>query len=180
MAFRLPRLPEADEIVTDKRRPTFKLQRWWQSVVTKLETQEGTQDALLAQIVAAQAAADAAQASADTAIADAAAAQAAADAALAAVDAISGSVTVSVDTALDGSVSNIFVDASGGVRTITLPAAVVGLASINITKIDATANAVNVIPQGGDTLNGGAGPVSSTTQNEIKTFVSDGVDQWFG
>lgn len=50
MVFRLPRLPETDEIVETNRRPTFKLQRWWQSVVTKIETQETTQDQMLIDI----------------------------------------------------------------------------------------------------------------------------------
>lgn len=50
MAFRLPRLPETAEIVEANRRPSIKFQRWWQSVVNKIETQEATQDQMLADI----------------------------------------------------------------------------------------------------------------------------------
>lgn len=50
MAFRLPRLPETIEIVEPNRRPSFKFQRWWQSIVSKLETQEGIQDQALIDI----------------------------------------------------------------------------------------------------------------------------------
>lgn len=172
MTFRLPRLPEADEIVTDKRRPTFKFQRWWQSVVVKLETQESGQDDLLAQILAAQD--DATQA-----LADAAAAQATADAALAAVPPTT-TITVSTNTVLDGTAASVLVDASGGVVTITLPSALSGPTLQTITKIDASGNAVNVVPTGTDTLNGGGGPVALTVQNEVHNFTTDQVDQWFG
>ncbi len=55
MSFRLPRLPEDAEIVTANRRPSFRFQRWWQSIVTKLEGQENTQDDILAQLQQAQA-----------------------------------------------------------------------------------------------------------------------------
>lgn len=61
MAFDLPRLPvfapqdwgELAAFMSD-------LQVWWQQVVEAIESQEGTQDALLAQIIAAQATATAA------------------------------------------------------------------------------------------------------------------------
>lgn len=86
MAFRLPRLPDDIEIIEPSRRATFKFQRWWQSVVSKIETQEGTQDELLAAVIAAQAAADAANAAAAAAQTAADEAQAAADAAQGAVD----------------------------------------------------------------------------------------------
>src|SRR5690606_10815137 len=55
MSFRLPRLTEDAEIVTANRRPSFRFQRWWQSIVTKLEGQENTQDDILVQLQQAQA-----------------------------------------------------------------------------------------------------------------------------
>lgn len=66
--FRLPRLPRGVAIaVVSNGFPTIEFQRWWQSVVDKIETQETMQDTLLAAVIAAQAAATVAQASAVTA-----------------------------------------------------------------------------------------------------------------
>lgn len=63
--------------------------------------------------------------------------------------------TVSADTVLDSTYSIVFVDASGGAKTITLPLAndssSVGL-DFTIKKIDASANAVTVIVAGGQTI----------------------------
>jgi hypothetical protein len=53
MAFRLPRLPTTDEIVEVSRRPSVKFQRWWQSVIQKIETQEAAQDQMLEDIATA-------------------------------------------------------------------------------------------------------------------------------
>lgn len=53
MTLRLPRLPETAEIVEANRRPSFKFQRWWQSIVSKLEAQEATQDQMLEDIATA-------------------------------------------------------------------------------------------------------------------------------
>lgn len=76
-AFSLPRLDKALAIITKEGFPTYPFQQWWQSVVEKLEAQEGTQDQLIddlatavADITAAQAAADAAQDSADAVAGD--------------------------------------------------------------------------------------------------------------
>ena len=57
MAFRLPRLPRDTKIAGADGKPSLEFQRWWQSVVTSIETQEAAQDALLEQIIAARAAA---------------------------------------------------------------------------------------------------------------------------
>ncbi len=84
MTFRLPRLPQNFDLTTPRGWQQF--QQWWQSVVTKIETQENNQDTLLAAVVAAQAAADDAQTAADTAQAAAVAADTAADAAQTSAD----------------------------------------------------------------------------------------------
>ncbi len=88
--FRLPRLPRDVALIDLKTGfPTQQFQRWWQSVVTKIETQEGAQDDLLAAltaveeaVVTVEAAVVVVEAAAADASADAAAAQAAADEAL--------------------------------------------------------------------------------------------------
>jgi hypothetical protein len=49
----------------------------------------------------------------------------------------------------------VLVDASGASRTVTLPAAAVGLA-IGVRKTDTSANTVTVAPNGSDTFQGGA------------------------
>lgn len=79
--FRLPRFRSDVALVDASGKPTITFQRWWQSVVTKIEAQEAAQDALLEQIsdvlgltedletavTAAQTAADDAQVAADAA-----------------------------------------------------------------------------------------------------------------
>lgn len=118
-----------------------------------------------------------AQAAADSA-------QAAADAAQDAVDAIevppNGIQDVSSNTVLTPSDVLALVDASGGAVTISLSNASGYAVPVVITKVDGTGNAVNVVPTGGDTLNGGAGPVAITTPQAPRTFVADQVSQWLG
>jgi hypothetical protein len=53
--FRLPRLPRSEAIVDGAGKPLLALQRWWQSVMSKIETQEATQDTILADLAAVQA-----------------------------------------------------------------------------------------------------------------------------
>lgn len=66
MAFDLPRLPLFQPQSWDELAGFMaSLQIWWQQVVEAIETQETTQDDLLAQIIAAQATAAAAQTTAD-------------------------------------------------------------------------------------------------------------------
>lgn len=56
MEFRLPRLPRDTAIVDVKTgNPLLALQRWWQSTVERIEAQEGSQDAVIADLAAAQA-----------------------------------------------------------------------------------------------------------------------------
>ena len=176
MAFKLPRIPRG---MMPEAFCVF-----WDRVCTTIETQENTQDDLLAAIIAAQDAADAAQAAADTAATAAANAQTAADNAQAAVDAIevppTGSRTVSTTQALTPDDYTIVANASGGAITLTLPAAAAAMNSIIVTKVDATANAVNVQPAGADNLNGGGAPVAITTQYSPRIFNSDGGSDWYG
>jgi hypothetical protein len=85
--FRLPRLPRNVALVDVKTGfPTIEFQRWWQSVVSKIEVQETTQDGLLDEIAEIlgltsdlEAAIDVVEDLADDAQASADAAQAAAD-----------------------------------------------------------------------------------------------------
>lgn len=88
--------------------------------------------------------------------------------------------TVSGNTTLTASDSTVLVDATAGVVTITLPLASTVNNAIVVQKIDATANAVNVVPQGSNTLNGGAGPVALPAQYDSESFASNGVSAWFG
>ena len=65
MSFRLPRLQKTIEIVTKDRLPNLQFQRWWQSVIGKIEAQEAAQDQIISDL--AGAVADIAQAQADLA-----------------------------------------------------------------------------------------------------------------
>lgn len=91
-----------------------------------------------------------------------------------------GSRTLTTNTTLTASDSTVLVDATAGVVTITLPMASTVRNAIVVQKIDASANAVNVVPQGSNTLNGGAGPVALPTQYASESFASNGVSAWFG
>jgi hypothetical protein len=84
MVLKLPRLRRGVPMVTPAGTPTEGYAIADDARLSQLETVVNAQGDLIAQILAAQAAADAADAKAETAIADAAAAQAAADAAAAA------------------------------------------------------------------------------------------------
>lgn len=55
MAFRLPRLQSNVALVNAGGKPTSEFQRWWQSVIETLETQEQLQDATILAIQQAQA-----------------------------------------------------------------------------------------------------------------------------
>ena len=76
MAFRLPRLMTGAKIVNTDGTVSLEFQRWWQSMITTLESHEGYQDAILA----AQTAANTANAAAAVATAAAATANTTADA----------------------------------------------------------------------------------------------------
>jgi len=171
MAFRLPRARSTTQIAEPKTGTITKLfQQWLQRFAEQIEAQINA-------VLEAQAAADAAQTAADVA-------QAAAEAAQATADSIvvppSGVRNISADATLNPEDVTILVDASGGLTTISLSSASGYSVPVVITKVDGSGNAVDVVPTGGDTLNGGAGPVSLTLPNETKSFVGDQVSQWFG
>lgn len=54
MAFRLPRLPLDVSITDGSGRAKVLFQRWWQSIVQKIEAQEAAQDTAIADLAAAQ------------------------------------------------------------------------------------------------------------------------------
>lgn len=172
-------LPANVSIVDAQGYPNRAFSEWLRKVI------EGQ----VADILAAQQAADEAQAAVvitqaavETVEAAVVVAQEAAEAAQATADAIvvppTGTRTVSTDTTLTQDDSNVLVDASGGAVTITLLAAVQALTDITVKKIDASVNTVDVEPALGDDLNGSATPITLTTQFETRQFVSDGND-WF-
>lgn len=75
MAFRLPRPRDSDQVITDGRWSILGL-RWWNSTMDRIEKQEARQDALIAELTAAneaivtnEEAIAAAQAAADSAAA---------------------------------------------------------------------------------------------------------------
>jgi len=184
MAFRLPRWHRNFQLVDPKTgEPTLLGSRWQQSMAETIEAQETRQDDLLDAIIAAQAAADAADAAASAAQTAADAAQAAADNAQATADSIvvppTGSRTVTTTQGLTADDYIILADASGGAITLTLPLASVAMNLITVTKVDPSANAVDVEPSGADNINGLAAPVSITAQYDRLTFNSDGNTDWF-
>lgn len=85
--------------------------------------------------------------------------------------------TVAVNTAIDSTYNLVLVDASLGPVTITLPAAnnYEGH-SFHIKKVDATANAVTIVPTG-DLIDGAASQVI-TTQYDSVSVTSDANDWW--
>ena len=76
MPIRLPRLPRGIAITDKLGVPLQSFQAWWQSVVTKIETQETSQDTTIADLAATQADLAATQADLAASQADLAAAQA--------------------------------------------------------------------------------------------------------
>ena len=85
--------------------------------------------------------------------------------------------TVAVNTALDSTYNLVLVDASLGPVTITLPAAnnYEGH-SFHIKKVDATANAVTIVPTG-DLIDGAVSQVI-TAQYDSVSVTSDANDWW--
>jgi len=82
--------------------------------------------------------------------------------------------TVTADYTLDGNDQVVLVDATAGPVTITLqPAASMRGKTVTVTKIDATANTVTVVPDGTDLISGATSEVL-TAQFESFTAISDG------
>jgi len=86
--------------------------------------------------------------------------------------------TVSANTTLGVNHHIVLVNASGGARTITLPDATTCAGrQYVIKKIDSSTNAVTIVPQAGQTIDGQAS-VSITTQYDYRGVVSDGAN-WY-
>lgn len=86
--------------------------------------------------------------------------------------------TVTANTILNFSYFTVLVDASGGARTITLPAAVLHTHRIyNIKKIDASANAVTIDANAAETIDGAATQTLAVQWNSY-TIQSNGTG-WF-
>lgn len=86
--------------------------------------------------------------------------------------------TVSGNTTLDATYSNVLVDASGGPVTLTLPAAASSTRRVyTIKKIDSSVNSVVIDGNGAETIDGAA-TVSLVTQYESLRIVCNGTS-WF-
>ena len=91
------------------------------------------------------------------------------------------STNITATTSLSTDYSVLFVNATGGNITLTLPKANV-LASYSvhykIYRVDATANVVTVAAALGDTINGGAS--ITVAGGTLKTINSDGNTKYYG
>lgn len=115
MAFRVPALPSDFSIVDANGKPSFAFQKWWQSLKTALETQEGLQDATIAALAAVNAAVVVVEAAAASASVDAATAQSAAAGANSVASLTNSGVTGVTITATDAGV-NVTVTISAHTR----------------------------------------------------------------
>lgn len=133
---------------------------------------------VLQAILAVQAQAAAAQATADQAVLDAAAAQASADAIQDEIDNMPNVTrTVTADTNLLPSDASVLGDATGGLIILTLYSPLDYTRPFNVSKIDASPNAVRIAAGPGATINGAAF-INLTTQYQQVSISSDGND-WF-
>jgi hypothetical protein len=184
VAFTLPRIPRGLKIANPDGTAAEAFMVFWDRVCTTSEAQEGTQDDLIAAIQTAQADILTAQADITAAEADIVAVQADIVAVQADVAAIevppTGSRTVTTTQALSASDYAILADASAGGITLTLPLAATAENSIVVTKIDATANPVNIASGGSDQINDSGLPVAIIVQYASRTFNSDGTADWYG
>lgn len=91
--------------------------------------------------------------------------------------------TVTINTTLNSTYSTVLVDCTAGDVTITLPTAAAsysngyGLSYI-IVRLDGSANAINIVRSGSDTING-ATTVAITPQYGTRTFQSAGGTAWY-
>ena len=91
-------------------------------------------------------------------------------------------VPVAASTPLTAKNQSVFANASAGAINITMPSPAACFADnrsyrIGITKIDSTANAVNILPNGAELI---AGSVSEflDLQSEVLNFITDGTN-WY-
>lgn len=74
----------------------------------------------------------------------------------------------------------IFVDATSGNITITLPTAVGNKTIFKVKKIDASLNTVSVATTGGETIDGNASPFVINFKNSLFEFMSDNTNYNIG
>jgi len=87
--------------------------------------------------------------------------------------------TVSMNYTATATDYSIFMNASAGNRTVTLPAASsVPRRIYEVKKLDATVNLVTVIPNGSDTIDG-ASTFPMSDQYQAVTIQSNGVNGWY-
>ncbi|HKU19306.1 MAG TPA: hypothetical protein VJP80_08700 [Candidatus Saccharimonadales bacterium] len=72
----------------------------------------------------------------------------------------------------------IMVNAAAGAISVNLPAATGSGRTLVIKKLDATGNAVNVVPAGVNTIDGVAGTYANTTPNVSNTLIDYAVGAW--
>lgn len=181
MPFKLPRLQRQIKI-TDKDFPTQAFHYWIQLFAETIETQETSQDDLLAAIQAVQADILAAQADIAAAQADIAVAQADIVAVAADVAAIevppSGTRTVTVSDTITDTDATILADATGGAIVLSLPPAATITTAIRVQKVDASANTVTIDAAGTDSINGNPSLVLATQYEDVN-LNSDGIADWY-
>jgi hypothetical protein len=84
--------------------------------------------------------------------------------------------SVSTSVTLNNTDGVVLVDASGGVRTVTLPSASTNYKYV-IKKVDSSSNNVIINPAGGNTIEG-ASSKTLTTQYQFETLISNGTT-WY-
>ena len=89
-----------------------------------------------------------------------------------------GPVTVSEDTTATAEYQTYLVDASAGAVTITLPSANLWPMQLYIKKTDSSGNAVTVLADGYDLIEGSAS-VSFSGQYDYETLISDTESEWW-
>ena len=87
-------------------------------------------------------------------------------------------VTVTASYTIVADVFYVRADGTGGVLTVTLPAALTSSGrQIAVKKIDASANAITIAAAGSDTIDGAA-TMSLASQWDKQVLISNGDDGW--
>lgn len=72
----------------------------------------------------------------------------------------------------------IIVDATNQDVIVTLPLSSMGVRAVGVKRIDGSANAVTIVPSGGDTIDGAAFKTIAVQYNAL-AFAPDGVSAWY-